>query len=124
MSFQNCILIATVGVIVEMLELAYLSNVLQLLRQRSHNLEEMLLESRRMYEGEPSLASRFQRRTQILNPSSRFMQQFPPNRFRLISEHRPGQSSEEREESRSRASTDPLDFNQFMDDVYQQFPFN
>ena len=120
--FFNFFLIATVGVIVEMLELAYLSNVLQLLRQRSHNLEEMLLQSRRMFEGEPSLTSRFQRRRQEPNPFSRFSQQFPPTRFRLLGEQRREQFPEEREERRSRASSDPLDFNQFMDDVYQMFP--
>ena len=115
-------MIATVGVIVEMLELAYLSNVLQLLRQRSHNLEEMLLQSRRMFEGEPSLTSRFQRRRQEPNPFSGFSQQFPPTRFRLFGEQRREQFPERREERRSRASSDPLDFNQFMDDVYQMFP--
>ena len=111
-----------------MLELAYLSNVLQLLRQRSHNLEEMLLESRRMYEGlgDPAIPPRLQMRRRQQNlSSSRFSQQFPPARFRLTTEQRSGLAlSDEREERRSRASSDPLDFNGFMDDVYRMFPFN
>ena len=109
-----------------MLELAYLSNVLQLLRQRSHNLEEMLLESRRLYEDNSyPTPSRFQQRRREANMSSRFTQQFPPARFRLTNEQRSGLAfSDAREERRSRTSSDPLNFNQFMDDVYQMFPFN
>ena len=111
-----------------MLELAYLSNVLQLLRQRSHNLEEMLLESRRMYEGlgDPAIPPRLQMRRHSPNlSSSRFSQQFPPARFRLTTEQRSGLAlSDEREQRRTRPSSDPLDFNGFMDDVYRMFPFN
>ena len=108
-----------------MLELAYLSNILQLLRQRSHNLEEMLLESRRMYDDDSYTPSRFQQLRRERNMSARFSQQLPPARFRLTNEQRSGLAfSDEREERRSRTSSDPLNFNQFMDDVYQMFPFN
>ena len=127
------VFLATVGVIVEMMELAYLTNVLQLLRQRSHNLEQMFVESRRRYEEDPSrpirrsFYPRDDHSTSLLeNPGDeqnepfRLAQEFRPPSFRLSSRRQ--QQSGERE-GRSSSSTDPLDFNHFMDDVYSMFPF-
>ena len=121
--------LATVDVMVEMLELAYLTNVLQLLRQRSHNLEQMFLDSRRRYEDEPIRRSFYNRddptTSRPENPrygedeTFRFVQAMRPPSLRLSSRRQP--QFEEREESNSR-STDPLDFSHFMDDVYRMFP--
>ena len=122
------------GVIVEMMELAYLTNVLQLLRQRSHNLEQMFVESRRRYEENPARPIRrsFYPRdesstSQLEGPVDeqhepfRLAQEFRPPSFRL-STRRQQQSGER--DGRSSRSTDPLDFSHFMDDVYSMFPFN
>ena len=110
-----------------MLELAYLTNVLQLLRQRSHSLEDMLLETRRNYSNENS-TSQFQRRSYEQNEPLRFVQQFPPQRPQQLRPPNLGlftrQSQQTDVTERNSRSTDPLDFNQFMNEMYRMFPFD
>ena len=119
------------GVIVEMLELAYLTNILQLLRQRSQNLEEMISESRRAFGRESiryrstNLHDRFSRRNDHYEQDVqeqeplRLAHEFRPPSFRMSNRHSQSDVS-----VHSSGSTDPLDFNHFMDDVYRMFPFN
>ena len=109
------------GVIVEMLELAYLTNVLQLLRQRSNNLEELISASRRNNRLENSMffqGSRPQRRI----PEQQQDPFLPSLEFRAprFGFSRPFQNVN-LSERRPRTS-DPLDFNEFMDEVYRVFP--
>ena len=103
-----------------MLELAYLTDLLQNLRQRSPTLAQMM-ESRRPNSTTESSSSPFRTRSydhsEPLDPLLAVSQFRPPTSISVAQRLRPNMTERS-------ARSDPLDFNQFMDDVYRMFPFN
>ena len=103
-----------------MLELAYLTDLLQNLRQRSNSLAQ-LIESTRPGTNIAGRTTSSPRRnydqSEPLEPLLLTQQIRPPSAVSFSRRVRPSIP-----EATTRA--DPLDFNQFMDDVYRMFPFN
>ena len=106
-----------------MLELAYLTTVLQQLRERSRSIEEMLRETRQSNGNDIESPRAFRTRNYEQNEPLREVGQLRPPRLGLVRNSSGTQSRTDITQRNSR-STDPLDFNEFMDDVYRMFPFN
>ena len=103
-----------------MLELAYLTDLLQNLRQRSHSLAQLIESTRPSTTiGGSTTSSPRQNydQSEPLEPLLLTTQIRPPSSISFSRRLRPNIT-----EAATRA--DPLDFNQFMDDVYRMFPFN